>query len=78
VVLGQVVYLALYNPLTARTTEMFRFLPASVASFVIPAFAYSVVTLLLRRNSEAAPQPTGSEAAPQALARRRSIVAPNI
>jgi hypothetical protein len=68
----------LYNPLTAETTEMFRFLPASVASFTVPAFAYGVATVLLRRSSAGAPRPTGSAANPQALESHRKVVDPNI
>jgi NCS1 family nucleobase:cation symporter-1 len=78
VVLGQIVYLALYNPLTAETTEMFRFLPASVAGFTVPAFAYGVTTALLRRRSNGAPRPTGSAADPQVLESHRKVADPNI
>lgn len=80
VVLGQVVYLALYNPLTSETSEMFRFLPASVASFAVPAFAYGMSASLLRRrrDSNGGSKPTGSTAEPQASAPHRRIVAPNI
>jgi hypothetical protein len=70
----------LYNPLTAETTEMFRFLPASVASFTVPAFAYGVATYFLRhrRKPSGPAQPTDSTAQHQALTRRRSVAAPNI
>ena len=80
VALGQAVYLALYNPLTSKTTEAFRFLPASVASFVLPAFAYGIATMLLRRRrgSNGDPRPTGTSADPEALAPQRTVVAPNI
>jgi NCS1 family nucleobase:cation symporter-1 len=80
VVLGQVVYLALYNPLTSQTTEMFRFLPASVASFAVPAFAYAITAYLLRRRrySGDRSQPNGTTADAQALAPRRRVVTPNI
>ena len=74
VVLGQIVYLALYNPLTAETTEMFRFLPASVASFVLPAVTYGIATCFLRRRT----QPTDVKADTQTLVNHRRIVNPNI
>jgi len=70
VALGQIVYLALYNPLTSETTEMFRFLPASVASFVVPATTYGIITSLLNRRAKAA--------APQTSIPNQRIVAPNI
>ena len=40
VVLGQVVYLVLYNPISGETHDLFRFLPASVAACVVSAVAY--------------------------------------
>jgi NCS1 family nucleobase:cation symporter-1 len=80
VVLGQVVYLTLYNPLTSQTTEMFRFLPASVASFAVPACAYGITAYLLRRRRRYGDrsQPNDSTADAQASAHRRSVAAPNI
>jgi NCS1 family nucleobase:cation symporter-1 len=80
VVLGQIIYLMLYNPLTAETTEMFRFLPASVASFTLPAVAYGIATCFLRRRegSSSHTQPTDVTADTQALAHHRNIVKPNI
>jgi len=80
VVLGQIVYLALYNPLTSETSEIFRFLPASIASFAVPAFAYGIASWLLRhlRESRDREQPTGMAADAQASARGREIVDPNI
>jgi hypothetical protein len=80
VVLGQIIYLMLYNPLTAETTEMFRFLPASVASFTLPAVAYGIATCFLRRRrgSSSRTQPTDVTADTQAFADHRNIVNPNI
>ena len=40
VVLGQVVYFALYNPVSGESHWLFRFLPASIAAFAIPALVY--------------------------------------
>jgi len=68
VVLGQIVYLMLYNPLTSETTEMFRFLPASVASFMVPAFVYGIVMARCSRKSAGSSRPTP----------RRRIADPNI
>jgi NCS1 family nucleobase:cation symporter-1 len=70
VALGQAVYLALYNPLTSATTEMFRFLPASVASFVVPAITYGILASLLNRRAKA----SGS----QTSIPNQRIIAPNI
>jgi hypothetical protein len=80
VVLGQIIYLMLYNPLTAEITEMFRFLPASVASFTVPAVAYGLTTCFLRRHrgSGSRTQPTDVTADTQALTHHRNIVEPNI
>jgi len=80
VALGQIVYLTLYNPLTAETTEMFRFLPASVASFVIPAVAYGTASYFLRPRPEPSisAQPTDSMSDAEALARRPKLATPNI
>ena len=80
VVLGQVVYLSLFNPLTSETTEMFQFLPASVASFSVPAFAYWITAFFQRRrrNSGRRSQPNDYTADAQVLSPRRKVVAPNI
>jgi NCS1 family nucleobase:cation symporter-1 len=80
VVLGQLVYLALYNPLTSETSEMFRFLPASIASFAVPAVTYGIAAGLLRHRakSRGCAQPTEAAADAQASARGRGIVDPNI
>jgi NCS1 family nucleobase:cation symporter-1 len=42
VVLGQVVYFTLYNPLTSETHDLFRYAPASIAAFVVPALTYAI------------------------------------
>jgi NCS1 family nucleobase:cation symporter-1 len=39
-VLGQVVYFALYNPVTGDSHWLFRYLPASIAAFAVPALVY--------------------------------------
>jgi NCS1 family nucleobase:cation symporter-1 len=42
IIIGQFAYFAIYNPFTDEAHTLFRFLPASVAAFVIPAFIYWV------------------------------------
>jgi NCS1 family nucleobase:cation symporter-1 len=54
VVLGQLVYFRLYNPLTAETHELFRYAPASIAAFVVPALAYAISMRLLPPPAPAA------------------------
>ena len=53
VVLGQAIYLFLYNPITAETHDLVRFLPASIAAFLLPAGAYWLGTRLLDRRIRA-------------------------
>jgi len=65
-VLGQGLYLFLYNPLTGDTHDLFRFMPASVAACVVPAMTYWLATQLMR------PSATADANAPQHL------VEPNI
>jgi nucleobase:cation symporter-1, NCS1 family len=40
VVLGQVVYFSLYNPVTQEAHWLFRFVPASIGAFFAPAIFY--------------------------------------
>jgi len=70
--LGQATYVFLYNPLTGATHELFRWAPASIAAFVVPALVYGVAMRLLngRVASEASPAPTA--------ARGRRLISPNI
>ncbi len=65
-ILGQGLYLFLYNPLTGDTHDLFRFMPASVAACVVPAMTYWLATQLMR------PSATADANAPQYL------VEPNI
>jgi NCS1 family nucleobase:cation symporter-1 len=39
-VLGQCVYFALYNPVSGDSHWLFRYLPASIAAFAVPALVY--------------------------------------
>jgi NCS1 family nucleobase:cation symporter-1 len=70
--LGQATYVFLYNPITGATHELFRWAPASIAAFVVPALVYGVAMRLLNRK-------VGSEAfsAPTAAGGRR-LISPNI
>lgn len=40
VVIGQLTYFLVYNPFTNEAHALFRFMPASIASFLIPAILY--------------------------------------
>jgi NCS1 family nucleobase:cation symporter-1 len=40
IVLGQLTYFAIYNPMTDEALPLFRFLPATVAAFFVPALIY--------------------------------------
>ncbi|MFT5138460.1 MAG: NCS1 family nucleobase:cation symporter-1 [Lysobacterales bacterium] len=40
IVIGQLTYFWVYNPFTDEAREVFRFVPASIAAFVVPAFVY--------------------------------------
>jgi NCS1 family nucleobase:cation symporter-1 len=53
-VLGQAVYLSLYNPLTAEAHWLFHFVPASIAACLIPAVVYGAGTKLLGIQERAA------------------------
>ncbi len=65
-VLGQGLYLFLFNPITGETHDLFRLMPASVAACVVPAFTYWLATRLMRN------------AATADLDARRHLVEPNI
>jgi NCS1 family nucleobase:cation symporter-1 len=66
-VLGQITYLSLYNPMSGETHPFFEILPASLAAFTLPALVYAIVA---RVGSPRALR------APDAAARR--LIAPNI
>jgi len=40
VIIGQLTYFWVYNPFTDEAREVFRFVPASIAAFVVPAILY--------------------------------------
>jgi NCS1 family nucleobase:cation symporter-1 len=52
-VLGQALYLFLYNPVTGATHDLFRFMPASVAACLVPALTYWLATLVMRKSATA-------------------------
>ncbi|MGE4651737.1 MAG: hypothetical protein AAEJ53_12685, partial [Myxococcota bacterium] len=56
--LGQVLYVILYNPISGETHELFRFVPASLGSFCAAGGLYALgMRLLARRvdSEEASP-----------------------
>ncbi len=73
-VLGQATYLSLYNPLTGATSELFSWLPASIAAFAVPAVVYGAAMRLLYRS----PAPEASSAPAGSRTGRRRLIAPNI
>jgi NCS1 family nucleobase:cation symporter-1 len=54
IVLGQAVYLSLYNPLTAEAHWLFHFVPASIAACLVPAVVYGIGARLLGVHERAA------------------------
>jgi NCS1 family nucleobase:cation symporter-1 len=72
VLLGQAVYLWLYNPISGETHDLMRFVPPSIAACLVPAVTYGVAMRLraLRRRPPAAAEPAGAEGP--------GLVAPNI
>jgi len=51
--LGQGLYLFLFNPITGETHALFRLMPASVAACVVPALTYWLATLVMRKAATA-------------------------
>ena len=52
-VLGQGLYLFLYNPITGETHDLFQLMPASVVACVVPALTYWLATRLMREAATA-------------------------
>jgi len=52
-ILGQGLYIYLYNPITGATHDLFQFMPASAAACLVPAFTYWVATLVMRKTATA-------------------------
>jgi NCS1 family nucleobase:cation symporter-1 len=66
--LGQVVYIVMYNPISGEIHQLSNFIPASVASSVLPALVYGIgMRALGRRENLRAPAP-GS----------RRLISPNL
>jgi NCS1 family nucleobase:cation symporter-1 len=66
IVLGQIVYFSLYNPISAETHWMFVYIPSSLAAFTVPAVVYWIGMKVWR---------------PQSITRHeypKRLVAPNI
>jgi NCS1 family nucleobase:cation symporter-1 len=49
-VLGQALYIYLYNPITGETQDMLQFMPASVAACLVAATTYLLSTRVLGQN----------------------------
>jgi NCS1 family nucleobase:cation symporter-1 len=52
-ILGQVLYIFLYDPISGETHALFRFMPASVAACGVPALTYWLATLVMRKSATA-------------------------
>jgi NCS1 family nucleobase:cation symporter-1 len=52
-VLGQGLYLFLYNPITGEAHDLFQLMPASAAACVVPALTYWLATLAMRKAATA-------------------------
>jgi NCS1 family nucleobase:cation symporter-1 len=72
--LGQVVYIIMYNPISGEIHQLSRYVPASVAASVLPALIYGIGMRLLNRRESARPQaPAGSDAPSS-----RRLISPNV
>ena len=73
-VLGQFLYVFLYNPITGETHPLAEYAPASVASFVVPAMVYGIgMRWLARRERASARGPIAP-----VPGQRRRLISPNI
>ncbi len=72
--IGQILYIVLYNPLTGETHPLSAYIPASVASCIVPALIYWAGMRVLARRQSA------SLAGPAALDGRgsRRLISPNV
>jgi len=57
--LGQVLYLSLYNPITGALHESFQVVPPSVVACVVPAVVYGFVSWVLGAQARESEQPAG-------------------
>jgi hypothetical protein len=72
--LGQVVYVIMYNPISGEIHELSRFIPASVAASVLPALVYGIGMGLLNRREGARPHTPADPDAPGS----RRLISPNV
>jgi len=70
--LGQFLYIFLYNPYSGKIHPLAQYAPASVASCVIASVAYGVSMRLLNRRATAAAQASAGGSG------RRRLISPNI
>lgn len=52
-ILGQVLYIFLYDPITGETHDLFRIMPASAAACLVPATTYYLATRVMRKAATA-------------------------
>ena len=71
VVFGQLTYFWVYNPFTDAAQPLFRFVPASIAAFLLPALVYWAGMLIMRRFRAQADGIAGQKQA-------EKLVAPNV
>jgi NCS1 family nucleobase:cation symporter-1 len=72
--LGQVVYIILYNPISGEIHQLSNYIPASVAATVLPALVYGVGMRLLGRRERTNLR---APASPEGHSPRR-LISPNI
>jgi NCS1 family nucleobase:cation symporter-1 len=72
--LGQVIYIVLYNPYSGETHPLAQFFPASVAASVVPALIYGAGMRLLNRHKSARSHPPTGPDAPG----NRRLISPNV
>ena len=71
--LGQIVYIIMYNPISGEIHQLSRFLPASVAASILPALVYGLgMSALARRGSTTSRAPAHREGG------GRRLISPNI
>jgi len=72
--LGQVVYIIMYNPISGEIHQLSRFVPASVAASVLPALVYGIGMRVLARREGAKPHTPISSETPS----RQRLISPNV
>ncbi len=60
-VLGQIVYITMYNPISGEIHPLSQYIPASVASSALPALVYGIGMRILGRREKMRPQPSSEE-----------------